>query len=92
MHLTAWRPGEAPILAANPHNSMQGPWTLSVSLDSKLQVYLWYDEVTQVLRSITVCLKSRHKVGAPQSFGEVLTRTWLYRHWVSKLVICSPWE
>ena len=25
MHLTAWGPGEAPVLAANPHNSLQGP-------------------------------------------------------------------
>ena len=85
MHLTAARPGEAPVSAANPHNSMQGP------LDSKLQVYVWYNEVTQVLTICTVCLKSKHEV-REWSFGEVLTRTWLYRHWVSKLVICSPWE
>ena len=56
MHLTAARPGEAPVSAANPHNSMQGP------LDSKLQVYVWYNEVTQVLTICTVCLKSKHEV------------------------------
>ena len=47
----------------------------SVPLESKLQVYQWYNEVTQVLMSMVVGLKYRHKVRATQSFGKVLART-----------------